>query len=74
MSERRPPGGETGQPARADEQLPDDGTELSPPEIEALDSRWASAWTPAEVTRRLAGVRAPWYVAAGWALDLFRGG
>lgn len=74
MSERRPPGGETGGPPRAHEQLPDGGTELSPREIEALDSRWASAWTPDEVARRLAGVRAPWYVAAGWALDLFRGG
>lgn len=46
---------------------------MSPREIEALDSRWASAWTPDEVARRLAGVRAPWCVAAGWALDLFRG-
>ncbi|TYR51444.1 nucleotidyltransferase domain-containing protein [Streptomyces parvus] len=55
------------------EQLPDGGTELSPREIEALDSRWASCWTPGEVARRLAGVQAPWYVAAGWALDLFRG-
>lgn len=73
MSERRPPGGETGRPLPADEQLPDGGTELSPREIEALDSRWASSWTPDEVARRLAGVRAPWYVAAGWALDLFRG-
>ncbi|MFC8696754.1 nucleotidyltransferase domain-containing protein [Streptomyces parvus] len=74
MSERRPPGGETGRPLPdGDEQLPDGGTELSPREIEALDSRWASAWTPDEVARRLAGVRAPWYVAAGWALDLFRG-
>jgi hypothetical protein len=25
------------------------------------------------VAQRLAGVQAPWYVAAGWALDLFRG-
>ncbi|WP_234431408.1 nucleotidyltransferase domain-containing protein [Streptomyces griseus] len=74
MSERRPPGGETGRPPLpADEHLPDGGTELSPSEIEALDSRWASAWTPDEVARRLAGVRAPWCVAAGWALDLFRG-
>ncbi|MFF8984532.1 nucleotidyltransferase domain-containing protein [Streptomyces globisporus] len=73
MSERRPPGGETGRPLRADEQLPYGGTELSPREIEALESRWASSWTPDEVARRLAGVRAPWYVAAGWALDLFRG-
>ncbi|MET8881323.1 nucleotidyltransferase domain-containing protein [Streptomyces rubiginosohelvolus] len=73
MSERRPPGGETGRPLPDDEQLPDGGTELSPREIEALDSRWASSWTPDEVARRLAGVRAPWCVAAGWALDLFRG-
>jgi hypothetical protein len=32
------------------------------------------AWEPAEVARLLAGVDAPWYVAAGWALDLFLGG
>ena len=31
-------------------------------------------WTPAEVAQRLAGVEAPWCVAAGWALDLFLGG
>jgi hypothetical protein len=31
------------------------------------------AWRPEEVTRRLAGVEAPWYVAAGWAIDLFLG-
>ncbi|MFG3392900.1 nucleotidyltransferase domain-containing protein [Streptomyces parvus] len=73
MSERRPPGGETAQPLHHGEQLPDGGTELSPCEIAALDSRWASCWTPDEVARRLAGVHAPWYVAAGWALDLFRG-
>jgi Aminoglycoside-2''-adenylyltransferase len=36
-------------------------------------SRW-DAWRPAEVARRLAGVRAPWYVAADWAIDLFLGG
>ncbi|MET8778336.1 hypothetical protein ABZV58_25315 [Nocardia sp. NPDC004654] len=34
---------------------------------------WA-AWTPTEVAERMAGVSAPWYVAAGWALDLFTGG
>lgn len=28
---------------------------------------------PSEVTQRLAGISTPWYVAAGWALDLFRG-
>jgi hypothetical protein len=33
---------------------------------------WAP-WTPAEVASRLAGVDVPWYVAAGWALDLFLG-
>ena len=54
-------------------QLPGGGIELSPAEIEALDARWSSSWTPSEVARRLAGVAAPWCVAAGWALDLFRG-
>jgi len=39
-----------------------------------LDSdRW-DAWRPEEAARRLAGVKAPWYVAAGWAIDLFLGG
>jgi hypothetical protein len=56
-----------------DEQLPGDGVELSPAEIDALDARWAFSWDPAEVARRLAGITAPWCVAAGWALDLFRG-
>ncbi|MFF6883420.1 nucleotidyltransferase domain-containing protein [Streptomyces sp. NPDC012421] len=55
------------------EQLPRGGVELSPAELEALDARWARCWTPHEVARRLAGLEAPWYVAAGWALDLFRG-
>jgi hypothetical protein len=32
------------------------------------------AWQPADVARLLAGVRAPWYVAGGWAIDLFLGG
>jgi len=32
------------------------------------------AWTPAELAQRLAGVRAPWCVAGGWAIDLFLGG
>ncbi|WP_445397115.1 nucleotidyltransferase domain-containing protein [Streptomyces sp. LE64] len=54
-------------------QLPDGGIELSPDEIEALPARWSSCWTPGEVARRLAGISTPWYVAAGWALDLFRG-
>ncbi|MEW2514519.1 hypothetical protein [Streptomyces sp. NPDC046870] len=55
------------------ERLPSGGVELSPDEIEALPARWSSCWTPSEVAQRLAGISAPWYVAAGWALDLFRG-
>jgi hypothetical protein len=55
------------------EQLPDGGIELSPAEIESLDARWSSCWRPGQVARRLAGITAPWCVAAGWALDLFRG-
>ena len=56
-----------------DEQWPAGGVELSAAEIESLDARWSDAWSPSEVARRLAGVTAPWCVAAGWALDLFRG-
>ena len=55
------------------EQLPDGGLRLSEAEIDALPDRWLSAWTPSEIAQRLAGVTAPWCVAAGWALDLFRG-
>ena len=33
---------------------------------------WA-AWRPDEVARRLAGVRVPWCVVGGWAIDLFLG-
>lgn len=39
------------------------------PDLTLLD-----AWHPAEAARRLADVDAPWYVAAGWAIDLFLGG
>ncbi|MEU4302344.1 nucleotidyltransferase domain-containing protein [Kitasatospora aureofaciens] len=56
------------------EQLPSGGLELTSAEIEALPARWSSCWTPWEVAQRLAGISTPWYVAAGWALDLFRGG
>jgi aminoglycoside-2''-adenylyltransferase len=35
--------------------------------------KW-QAWRPEEAFRRLTGLRAPWYVAAGWAIDLFLGG
>ncbi len=40
---------------------------------EAQCVRLWEAWTPAEVAQRMASVAAPWYVAAGWALDLFTG-
>jgi hypothetical protein len=55
------------------EQVPAGGIELSPAEIEALGARWSSCWTPGEVASHLAGITATWCVAAGWALDLFRG-
>ncbi|MGW3097095.1 nucleotidyltransferase domain-containing protein [Streptomyces sp. NPDC001102] len=53
-------------------------TEPPPPggtivEAGELDARWADAWRPDQVTERLAGIGTPWYIAAGWALDLFRG-
>ena len=39
------------------------------PDISAWD-----AWRPEQVARLLVDVEAPWYVAAGWAIDLFLGG
>jgi Aminoglycoside-2''-adenylyltransferase len=33
---------------------------------------WAP-WRPEQVARRLEAVEAPWYVAAGWAIELFLG-
>jgi len=45
------------------------GRLLTPSDCDRL---WA-AWAPAEVSERLSGLTAPWYVAAGWALDLFLG-
>ncbi|MFE2407765.1 nucleotidyltransferase domain-containing protein [Kitasatospora sp. NPDC059408] len=50
--------------------LPPGGVEHNADELEA---RWADAWRPEQVAERLHGVAAPWCVAAGWALDLFRG-
>ncbi|MBF9073687.1 nucleotidyltransferase domain-containing protein [Streptacidiphilus fuscans] len=56
------------------EQLPPGGAELSPAELDSVVVHWAaSAWTPSEIAQRLVGVATPWCVAAGWALDLFRG-
>ena len=45
------------------------GRELSDGEIHEL---W-EAWTLSDVAQRMSGVAAPWYVAAGWALELFTG-
>jgi hypothetical protein len=55
------------------EHLPGGGVELSPAEIDALDARWSSCWSPGEVSRRLAGIGTRWYVAGGWAVDLHLG-
>ncbi|GCD32827.1 hypothetical protein OEIGOIKO_00545 [Streptomyces chrestomyceticus JCM 4735] len=54
-------------------------TDVLPPggavlDADELDARWADAWRPEQVAERLDGVDTPWCVAAGWALDLFRGG
>lgn len=38
-----------------------------------LDLETWDPWSPAEAAERLRGVSAPWYVLAGWALDLFLG-
>jgi hypothetical protein len=35
-------------------------------------SLW-DAWRPEQVAALLAGLQAPWFVAAGWAIDLFLG-
>ncbi|HTJ71218.1 MAG TPA: hypothetical protein VL551_26990 [Actinospica sp.] len=53
--------------------LPGGGIAVSEDDLDALEARWASCWTPNEVAERLAGIDVPWCVAAGWALDLFRG-
>jgi hypothetical protein len=47
------------------EEIPPGGTEVA-------DPTW-DPWRPEDVARLLAAVSVPWYVAAGWALDLFRG-
>jgi hypothetical protein len=41
--------------------------------IEPDVSKW-DAWRPEEAARLLQGVDAPWYIAGGWAIDLFLGG
>lgn len=52
------------------ESLPPGGVVL---DADELDARWAHAWRPEQAAERLHGVGVPWCVAAGWALDLFRG-
>jgi len=52
------------------DQVPAD--QMPPGGRDVGDPPW-DAWRPEEITRRLSGVTAPWCVAAGWALDLFRG-
>jgi hypothetical protein len=41
--------------------------------IDPYESKW-QAWRPEQVARLLAALRVPWYVAGGWALELFLGG
>jgi hypothetical protein len=41
--------------------------------IEPDVGKW-DPWRPEEAARRLEVVKAPWYVAGGWAIDLFLGG
>ncbi|MEV8318384.1 hypothetical protein AB0Q95_29915 [Streptomyces sp. NPDC059900] len=50
--------------------LPPGGVVLGADELE---DRWRNAWRPEQVAGRLNDVDTPWCVAAGWALDLFRG-
>lgn len=50
--------------------LPPDGIVL---DADELDARWADAWKPEQVAARLVGASSTWCIAAGWALDLFRG-
>jgi Aminoglycoside-2''-adenylyltransferase len=45
----------------------------APESFDADPDAWA-AWRPEEVARLLANVQTPWYVAGGWAIDLFLGG
>ncbi|MGI5241082.1 nucleotidyltransferase domain-containing protein [Dactylosporangium sp. CA-139066] len=55
------------------DESPGGGISVAPGDLPAIEARWAGCWTPPEVARRLAGIDVPWFVAAGWALDLFRG-
>ncbi len=50
----------------------EDGVPLLPGGRPIGDPFW-DAWAPPQLAQLLRGVTAPWCVAAGWALDLFRG-
>jgi len=50
-----------------------DGEPEPPPHSFEPDVELWNAWTPEEADRRFSGMQAPWYVAAGWAIDLFLG-
>jgi hypothetical protein len=45
---------------------------IPPGGTEVLDPPW-DPWRPGDIARLLAGVTVPWYVAGGWAIDLFLG-
>jgi hypothetical protein len=49
-----------------------DDDQLPPGGVPTGDPVWDS-WHPAQLATLLREVTAPWYVAGGWALDLFRG-
>lgn len=46
--------------------------EIPPGGRQAGDPPW-EPWRPEEIARLLADVSVPWYVAGGWAIDLYRG-
>lgn len=48
-----------------EEELPPGGREVGEPPWEP--------WQPADIARLLRGLEVPWYVAGGWAVDLFHG-
>ncbi|HET7095717.1 MAG TPA: hypothetical protein VFI22_19650, partial [Thermomicrobiales bacterium] len=50
-----------------------DGAPTAEPASFEPDLASWDAWRPEEVARRLASVRAPWRIVAGWAIDLFLG-
>jgi Aminoglycoside-2''-adenylyltransferase len=45
---------------------------VTPESLDVDLGAW-DAWSPREAARRLERVAAPWYVIAGWALDLYLG-